>query len=62
MGFDPELEEMQHSDQEAASFSDTSDPDQANDIDELLTPGIPVYFNYAIANKMHPLKVRLNRN
>ena len=59
-GINPELEEMhleQESDQEEA-FSDTSDPDQADDIDELLTPGYPVYFNCAIANKNHPLKVR----
>ena len=60
MGFNPELEELkseQNSDQ-AEAFSDTSDPDQANDIDELLDPGFPVYFNCAIANKKHLLKVQ----
>ena len=41
-----------------ASLADTSDPDQANDIDELLSPGHPVYFNYAIRKKTHTLRVR----
>ena len=41
-----------------AALSDTSDPDQANDIDELLKPGYPVYFNYAFAKKSHGLTVR----
>lgn len=40
-----------------ASLSDTSDPDQANDIDELLDHSYPVYFNYAIPKASHSLKV-----
>ena len=39
-------------------LADTSDPDQANDIDELLYPGFPVYFNFAMAKKAHTLSVR----
>lgn len=65
-GFNPELEELkleETSDREdrnissEASLSDTSDPDQANDIDELLQPGYPIYFNFAIPKKTHPVKV-----
>ncbi len=41
-----------------APLSDTSDPDQANDIDELLIPGYPVYFNYALPKATHALQVR----
>lgn len=40
-----------------AGLSDTSDPDQANDIDELLEHSHPVYFNYAIPKTSHSLKV-----
>ena len=66
IGFNPEYEELkleETSDREGrnmssdGSLSDTSDPEQANDIDELLVPGFPVYFNYAIPNKSQPLKV-----
>ena len=34
--------------------SDTSDPDEAGDMEELLSPGHPVYFNYPIANTIPP--------
>jgi len=32
--------------------SDTSDPDEAGDIDELLNPGHPVYFNYPLVDNI----------
>lgn len=63
IGFDPEQEVIEleiDSDRNvssAASLSDTSDPDQANDMDELLDPGFPVYFNFAIPKYSHFLKV-----
>ena len=68
LGLDPELaeEELQMeiaSDREdrnmssEASLSDTSDPDQANDVEELLDPGYPVYFNCGIPKPSHPLNV-----
>ncbi len=34
--------------------SDTSDPDEAGDVDELLTQEHPVYFNYPIADNLPP--------
>ena len=34
--------------------SDTSDPDEAGDMEELLSPGHPVYFNYPIAKNLPP--------
>ena len=43
-----------------ASLSDTSDPDQACDIDELLHQSFPVYFNYAIPKSSHSLHVKPN--
>jgi hypothetical protein len=45
-----------------AALSDTSDPDQANDIEELLEPGYPLYFNYALPRRTHALQVRLIGN
>ncbi len=67
-GFNPELEEFkleEESEREErnvsadGSLSDTSDPEQANEIDELLSPGFPVYFNFAIQNTSHSLKVSI---
>lgn len=34
------------------SSSDTTDVDEAGDIEELLNPGDPVYFNYATATNV----------
>jgi len=42
------------------SLSDTSDPDQANDADELINVGSPVYFNFALPKSGHTLQVRSN--
>lgn len=36
------------------SSSDTTDADEAGDIDELLNPGDPVYFNYATNKNIPP--------
>ncbi len=67
MGFNPELEELalkETSDHEGRnassenSLTDTSDPDQAMDADELVDVGSPVYFNFAVPNNIHPLQVR----
>lgn len=68
LGGNPELEEElqleETSDREGknisseAELSDTSDPDQANDVEELLVPGFPVYFNYAMPKATHTLQVR----
>ena len=67
LGGNPEVEEelqlLKTSDREdknissEAALSDTSDPDQANDIEELLEPGYPVYFNYPMPNATHTLQV-----
>lgn len=50
-GFNPdiqELDELDGSDKpQEESSSDTTDVDEAGDIEELLNPGDPVYFNYA---------------
>lgn len=65
-GFNPELEELaleETSDKEGRnlssenSLSDTTDPEQAKDIDELVSVGHPVFFNYAVPKPSHPLKV-----
>lgn len=65
-GFNPEFEELaleETSDKEGRNLSsdnnlsDTTDPEQAKDIDELVSVGHPVYFNYAIKQPNHPLKV-----
>lgn len=67
LGGNPEAEEelqlLKTSDREGrnisseAALSDTSDPDQVNDIEELLQPGYPVYFNYPMPNVTHTLQV-----
>ena len=46
-----ELEEKSKSEK---SSSDTTDIDEAGDIEELLNPGDPVYFNYATDIKVPP--------
>lgn len=65
-GFNPEFEELaleETSDREERNLSsenalsDTSDPEQAKDIDELLSVGHPVFFNYAIPKPSHHLIV-----
>lgn len=55
-GFDPNIEELSklEADDEGRpsqeeSSSDTTDADEAGDLEELLDPGDPVYFNYATA-------------
>ena len=65
-GFNPELEELaleELSDKEERNqssdnpLSDTTDPEQARDVDELVNVGHPVFFNYAIPKPNHSLKV-----
>lgn len=67
LGYNPEMEELQlevttdkedHGLSSAASLSDTTDPEEAGEIDELLNPGYPVYFNCAMPKKTHTLQVR----
>ena len=53
-GFNPDIEEIDEPDQQEASSSDTTDVDVAGDIEELLNPGDPVYFNYATATNITP--------
>ena len=38
----------------AGDSSDTSDADEAGSIEELLTPGDPVYFNDPLTNTLPP--------
>ena len=58
-----ELSSEEASDQEGRNFSsetsisDTTDDEQAKDIDELLSVGHPVFLNCAIRNPKHHLKV-----
>lgn len=44
-----------------AGLSDTSDPDHANDIEELIGHSFPVYFNFAIPKSSHTLTVFLTQ-
>ena len=68
-GFDPNIEELSklEADDEGRpsqeeSSSDTTDADEAGDLEELLDPGDPVYFNYATAeNTPASLTVSLNQ-
>ena len=60
-GLDPDLALEETSDKEGRNISsetDTSDPEQAEDVEELVKVGHPVYFNYAVPNVSHSLKVR----
>lgn len=68
-GFDPnaeELNKLEEADDEGKpsqeeSSSDTTDADEAWDLEELLDPGDPVYFNYASAeNNPSSLTVSLH--
>ena len=69
-GFDPNIEEvskLEEADDEGKpsqgeSSSDTTDADEAGDLEELLDPGDPVYFNYATAESIpSSLTVSLKR-
>ena len=71
-GFDPNIEELSKLEAEAddegkpsqeESSSDTTDADEAGDLEELLDPGDPVYFNYATAENIPPsLTVSLSQH
>ena len=69
-GFDPNIEELnklEEADDEGKpsqeeSSSDTTDADEAGDLEELLDPGDPVYFNYATAENIpSSLTVSINQ-
>ena len=57
-GFNPAIEELGELDgsdkPQEESSSDTTDVDEAGDIEELLNPGDPVYFNYATVTNVPP--------
>ena len=71
-GFDSNIEELCKLEAEAddegkpsqeESLSDTTDADEAGDLEELLDPGDPVYFNYATAENIPPsLTVSLSQH
>lgn len=58
-GFDPDIEELnklgdagEDKPSQEESSTDTTDADEAGDIEELLNPGDPIYFNYAAAKNI----------